>query len=105
MDDYQRLKDFSLIQGEYKIITINTISNNGQPRSISAFTPTLKVYMYGDKSSELFTVNGIKSDNYTCSFTIPSSETSKWLGKLEYIISLSYSNGDALKGIGYIVIV
>lgn len=106
MDDYQKLKDFSLIQGEYKIITINPISKDGENRSIANFTPTLKVYPYGvDRSIELFTVSGIKSDDYNCSFTIPSSETANWFGKLEYIISLAYSNGNTLKGLGYIVIV
>lgn len=105
MDDYQKLKDFSLIQGEYKIITIDAVSKDGEIRSMVNFTPTLKVYLYGDRSQELLSINGVKSDNYSCSFTIPSSETANWFGKLEYIISLSYSNGDTLKGIGHIVIV
>lgn len=105
MDEYQKLKDFSLIQGEYKIITINPISSTGEVKNISSFTPTLKVYPYGDRSEEVLSINGVKSDEYSCSFTMPSPETSKWSGKLEYIISLSYSNGDALKGIGHIVII
>lgn len=102
----QRLEDFELIQGEYLTLTLKCKRRNGTTIDISSFTPTLKVYRYGERREAILTINGQKVDTDKVSFKLSSENTGNLVnGKFEYIVTIAYSNGDNNVGLGYITIV
>lgn len=105
-DKIQRLSDFELVQGEYLSLTLKCRRESGTPVDISTFTPTLKIYRYGDRKDAILTIQGQKVDTDKISFKLTSTNSELLLsGKFEYIVSIAYSNGDKNMGLGYITIV
>lgn len=101
----QRLTDFELIQGEYLSLTLRCRRNNGEAMDVSSFTSTLNIYRYGDRNNTVITIPGQKVDTDKISFKLSSTNTNKLTnGKFEYVINISYSNGDNNVGLGYITI-
>lgn len=104
-NEIQRLEDFELIQGEYLSLTLSCKRKNGVAIDISSFTPTLKIYRYGDRREAILTIHGQKVDTDKISFKLSSTETDNLIsGKFEYIVTVAYSNGDNNVGLGYITI-
>ena len=101
----QRLKDYDLIKGEYFAILLNCKKESGSLIDVTPFTYRLEVHQYGsDRSLPLKTITGQKVDSNKVSFILSSTDTQQWRGKLEYIITLAYSNGNKNMGLGYITI-
>lgn len=101
----QKLDDFSLIQGEYLNVNISVKRDNGSDVDISSMGYVMNVHQYGNRDNVTYSVVGTKTDINKVTFKLPSSETRYWNGKLEYIISVAYSNGDKSMGLGYITMV
>lgn len=105
MDKAQRLRDIELIKGEYFAFTIDVKNESGVDIDITSLATKLEVNVYGFRDTKIFSVNGTRVDMNKATFKLPSSVTNTWTGKLEYTVTVSYSNGDSNIGIGYITMV
>ena len=101
----QRLPEYDLIKGEYFTMTLNCKKESGATVDVSPFTYKLEIFQYGDdREVALKTIVGTKVDKDKVTFKLSSTDTQDLTGKLEYVITLAYSNGDKNMGLGYITI-
>lgn len=102
----QKLEDIEIIQGQYKVINVDVYNQQDIPRDISNFSSRIDITQYGNKDNNFLTINGVKTDDSVCTFTL-TSEQSRLLtpAKYWYFITLQYGNGNENKGVGFFTVV
>lgn len=104
--EVQKLDDISIIQGQYKIINAEVYGQDNALRDISNLASKFEITQYGNKDNIFLTINGVKTDDSVCTFTL-TSEQSRLLSpaKYWYFITLQYGNGNENKGVGFFTVV